>query len=398
MPAIAQLPDDIASDVRLVKKHLLQRVGEAILPNDLIVQKALDGLSKRDTAGEKHKEFIVIQLNGLAQTDDRQALKEISRQLKLDQEMQQRQSTSFAEALHFLLNALKVGSKESLPIIMILDEFDLFAEHSKQALLYNLFDIAQSNQNPIAVVGMTCRLDTMDMLEKRVKSRFSHRVVYVYPTMSFLDFSTLAKQSLLLPELPAITHDTYRSKFNEHVNQMFDHETFITMLRRIFDLTKDIRQFYRICYLPISKLSNARPFLTVDDFYVSSLQQRSDPKTELLKGVSLLELCLIIAMKKLIEQDIITFNFEMIYDEYKTFLEQALIRGQGVGMKLYKKAVALKAFEHLQSFELIRPVENVVRCPKEYRMMKIMLDPSQITDAVLKYRDCPTMVRNWGSQ
>lgn len=56
-----------------------------------------------------------------------------------------------------------------------------------------------------------------------------------------------------------------------------------------------------------------------------------------------------------------------------------------------------QALEHLASFELVRPVEAVARCPKEYRMMKVMLEPAQITEAVLKYRDCPTLLRKWGS-
>lgn len=43
-------------------------------------------------------------------------------------------------------------------MIFILDEFDLFAHHKNQTLLYNLFDISQSAQNPIAVIGLTCRL------------------------------------------------------------------------------------------------------------------------------------------------------------------------------------------------------------------------------------------------
>ena len=46
----------------------------------------------------------------------------------------------------------------SCPVLFILDEFDLFVYHKNQTLLYNLFDIAQSAQTPIAVVGLTCRL------------------------------------------------------------------------------------------------------------------------------------------------------------------------------------------------------------------------------------------------
>lgn len=81
-----------------------------------------------------------------------------------------------------------------------------------------------------------------------------------------------------------------------------------------------------------------------EDFLESSLIQRADSKIELLKGISLLELILIISMKKLIEKDITTFNFQMIYDEYKSFMNRTQVNGMGFGMKLYKRAVALKVY------------------------------------------------------
>lgn len=69
-------------------------------------------------------------------------------------------------------------------IIVIIDEFDLFTEHARQALLYCLLDVVQSVQTGpvestprgVAVIGVTTRVDTLLLLEKRVKSRFSHRV------------------------------------------------------------------------------------------------------------------------------------------------------------------------------------------------------------------------------
>lgn len=51
-----------------------------------------------------------------------------------------------------------LGDQSSKPILFLLDEFDLFAHHKNQTLLYNLFDVAQSAQAPICVVGITCRL------------------------------------------------------------------------------------------------------------------------------------------------------------------------------------------------------------------------------------------------
>lgn len=126
-------------------------------------------------------------------------------------------------------------------MIFILDEFDLFAQHPKQALLYNLFDAAQSAQNPMAVIGLTCRLDTLDLLEKRVKSRFSHRQIYLFPSSNFGQFIEIAKETLLLPP------NKVNQEFNESLDHLFQDPIVNGILRRIFDISKDIRMFYKIC-------------------------------------------------------------------------------------------------------------------------------------------------------
>ena len=56
------------------------------------------------------------------------------------------------------LVSLAIGSRSNLSIVFVLDEFDLFAHHKNQTLLYNLFDATQSATNPIAVIGLSCRL------------------------------------------------------------------------------------------------------------------------------------------------------------------------------------------------------------------------------------------------
>ena len=50
------------------------------------------------------------------------------------------------------------GDESAQSILFVLDEFDLFAHHKNQTLLYNLFDVSQTAQTPICVVGLTCRL------------------------------------------------------------------------------------------------------------------------------------------------------------------------------------------------------------------------------------------------
>lgn len=89
----------------------------------------------------------------------------------------------------------------SQSVIFIIDEFDLFATHPRQTLLYNLFDIAQSRKAPIAVLGCTTRLDVVEMLEKRVKSRFSHRYIYLSLPKNLAAFWQVCRQGLMLGDV-----------------------------------------------------------------------------------------------------------------------------------------------------------------------------------------------------
>lgn len=57
-----------------------------------------------------------------------------------------------------------VGGEQSKSVVFVLDEFDLFAQHHNQTLLYNLFDVAQSAQAPISVIGLTTRLVCLSVL------------------------------------------------------------------------------------------------------------------------------------------------------------------------------------------------------------------------------------------
>lgn len=85
---------------------------------------------------------------------------------------------------------------QSKSVVLVLDEFDMFAYHKNQSLLYNLFDIAQSKQNPLCVIGITCRLDVVELLEKRVKSRYSHRAILTFPTYAFDQYLEIARLNI----------------------------------------------------------------------------------------------------------------------------------------------------------------------------------------------------------
>lgn len=146
---------------------------------------------------------IFVELNGLIETDDSQALQTATAQMNLENAVDGKVFGSFAENLSFLLDCLKSGDKsKSKSIVFILEEFDLFCAHHNQTLLYNLFDVAQSAQAPICVIGLTCRLDVIELLEKRVKSRFSHRQFFIFPegTNNFNIWMEIFEELLKIPK------------------------------------------------------------------------------------------------------------------------------------------------------------------------------------------------------
>ena len=86
------------------------------------------------------------------------------------------QTSNYADTMASLLALLSHPSEitaaeegvTSKSVVFVIDEFDLFATHARQTLLYNLFDIAQARKAPIAVLGLTTRIDVVESLEKRV--------------------------------------------------------------------------------------------------------------------------------------------------------------------------------------------------------------------------------------
>lgn len=237
-----------------------------------MLERALSKVSSGDSPP------IIIRLSGWVQQNDRLAMREIARQLReqtgasfLSAEDEEQQtpndddepnpfidaptdnSETFAEPssthLPALIAVLPTLSRAS---VIILEGFDLFALHARQALLYCLLDTAQScragaGSKGLAVVGLTTRIDTINLLEKRVKSRFSGRILRVAPhTMEY--WRRLAKAILCVPiDEDAFTDEEdlaqWRSTWETRVQQFLDDKSTLQILSETFSITKDMRMF-----------------------------------------------------------------------------------------------------------------------------------------------------------
>ena len=355
-----------------------------------LVENAILQAQSSDTH-PRQEEFYVVRLNGFIHTDDKIALKEIWRQLGEQMQVEDETmaaKTNYADTLTSLLALLSHPAEHSdaitdegltsKSVIFIIDEFDLFTSHPRQTLLYNLFDIAQSRKAPIAVLGLTTKVLVVESLEKRVKSRFSHRYVHLSLPKTFAAFQNICKSTLLCEssesdagltgtpedrelEESLMFRELHAAWSSYTTSVLTDDPAVNHMLGRIYAHTKSVPEFMSACLLPIISMT-PQNIPTAADFTSSTLSA-PDSKLHILPGLSEIELALLIAAARLdIILDTDTCNFNMAYDEYTSLASRAKMLSSvsgaaavGGGARVWGRDVALGAWERLELLELLVP-------------------------------------------
>ncbi|KAF5596108.1 origin recognition complex subunit 4 [Fusarium subglutinans] len=368
-----------------------------------------------DVSQEHKNDFHVVRLNGFIHTDDKLALKEIWRQLGKEMQVEDDlvNRTNYADTMASLLALLShpseiIGTDEgvtSQSIVFVIDEFDMFASHPRQTLLYNLFDIAQSRKAPIAVIGCTTRLDVVEMLEKRVKSRFSHRYVYLSLPRNLPAYWQVCRQGLIVDsdeaEKEGINtylegHAEFQQYWSQKIEGLYRERSFQDLLQYHYYTTKSTSAFLTEWILPLSALSANDVTLRIPSVQgdVESLTA-PDSRLHLLSTLSELDLGLLIAAARL---DIVahtdTVNLAMAYDEYSSLMGKQRVHSAAAGMlavgggvRVWSRGVAGIAWERLISLGLLVPAgiggaRNLGHGGLEGKMWKVDVALEEIPAAV----------------
>ncbi|XP_017784040.1 PREDICTED: origin recognition complex subunit 4 [Nicrophorus vespilloides] len=337
---------------------------------------------------------VLVHLHGLIHTDDRLALIAATKQMNLDNAVDGKVFGSFAENLAFLLACLRTGNKKtSKSVLFIIEDFDLFCSHHNQTLLYNLFDISQSAQAPICVLGITCRLDVIELLEKRVKSRFSHRQYFLYAGGENAEVDGLNLRMEKIRNLLTINNNKSNivNNWNKSVSKLCSDKKFRTLNQRLMDIDLNERTLKNVLLTLVSKLKEKSLELKIEDFETELNEFEADEVIEQLHDLSVLELCLLISMKHHIQiYDNQPMNFEMVYTRFVKFAN-ASSHIQNV-----QRPVVMKAFEHIKHMELIQNITGGSgRLQKEYQMFKLLVTSDQIMESVKGWQGLPTEVSQW---
>ncbi|CAF9931606.1 hypothetical protein IMSHALPRED_008662 [Imshaugia aleurites] len=338
-----------------------------------------------ELASDHRDEFHVVRLNGFIHTDDKLALREIWRQLGREMEVEDDVlggRSNYADTLTSLLALLSHPAQAmeqddaatARSVVFILDEFDLFASHPRQTLLYNLFDVAQSRNAPIAVLGLTTKVNVVDSLEKRVKSRFGQRYVHLSLPRSLTDFQEICISALRYrPSTQHRLQDSHASlsnlsvAWNAYLTHISTDPQFQNFLQTLYTSSKSVPAFLSASLLPIATMSPAN--LPTASSFTSHPLQPPDSKILLLPALSTLSLSLLISAARLdiiLSTDICTFP--MVYDEYVALAGKSKLQssaaGQmavGGGARVWSTVAAKGAWEHLARLELVLPAVGAGR-------------------------------------
>lgn len=401
-------------------------IGPAGCGKTTLINAALSELSQEVDLEDN---AVIVKLNGLLHHDDKVALKRITAQMQLENVVGDKVFGSFAANLSFLLSCMKTGmDRKCKSMVFVLDELDMFCHAGLgQTLLYNLFDITHNKVAPICVIGITRSVNITELLEKRVKSRYSNRNIFLYPLNSVTEspVESTTKLFVQLLSLPSVKKDKqilsvpdevlfnfhvnltefkelcpdFVKLWNEHVGELFRDCKVSDAVEKLCYFTNDEQIFRNVLYQLVSRLSVDKPYIDVASV-VTTIDKtvEADDTVLLLQSLSILELSLVIAMKHGLEIfDGQPMNFEMILHRYTKFANT------NSSSQTVPRPVILKAFEHLQSLKIIAPIRNddgqatCSKVQKEYQLYTLCLPLDDVDRAVKGFRALPTEISHWYS-
>ena len=331
----------------------------------------------------KRYTFFTVRLNGSFFKDDTVAIKEIARQLDWYLEkynpsqrenlqratFEQKTVTNTMNVIidildrtrlketdeNIDLNDKKNGPSETkpslfVPIVFVIDEIDRYTHSAKQTLLYNLFDMAQSSSSKkgegrgnkstagttISVVGISTKTTVREQLEKRVKSRFSQRIIQVNKVKDLEEFCRCVYDMVCFTDEECNGtddgHCKHRREFNELMQKhIFDKGELRKMIVENFYTIKDVNAIRN--ELIVFIMSNFSPLT------YCHLNDYRNRNVEVMRTLSESELKLLISCcRAKILNNVLQINFDMAFDEYSRMIlserRDIQSRIQVVGMSL----------------------------------------------------------------
>ena len=222
--------------------------------------------------------------------------------------------------------------KSKVAIIFIFDEIDTLAGPVRQTLLYNVFDMVEYALVPVCILGTSTKLDVSEYLEKRVKSRFSQRIIYMPEFESLDEFCTTVKEALV-PLKPLKLEGGEESRYlelweREVDTALKDEDTaFFQNVKANYETYRSLTTFRNgmqsLIFNSTSFESLVQNVKTCEVLRESSNNQLQNSTTAKVLSLSDLELAILIALtRKSLKSKDGGVNFNLTYVEYREMIRE----------------------------------------------------------------------------
>ena len=353
----------------------------------------------------------IVRLSGVEFSDERAAFREIARQLCESLDLDYVKTASFGDNIQFLLQILKALAQAGKAAVFILEEFDLFAHTQKQTFLYCLLDSLQKSQAKAVVIGTTCRHDCLDLLEKRVKSRFSHRSITLTPptTLEDGDVHRSGAKSILTDILTLPDGSVAGAQaFNDQVRRAMDDRNVTEGLSKIIQFSNTLHMLSRIArkalgawYAGQAAVDNAGeeplPFAARHlTQAIGEIQWSTSSGFEsIISKLCPLDLSVLAAAHKAKSgRNDGLLNFEMVHHEFKTF-----ITSSNLHVDNYSRAAASKSFERLVDCGILRHPRNkggsLSRRDRHYAPVLVQVTRTELQQGLQKHFNASRQLIDW---
>mmetsp|Transcript_17861 Transcript_17861/g.39175 ORF Transcript_17861/g.39175 Transcript_17861/m.39175 type:complete len:452 (-) Transcript_17861:278-1633(-) len=177
-----QVVDDVMNQITsreqgeagLVANNSVLLLGEAGSGKTHVVEHCVKRLQEASSS------VVVLRASGGAYTTDVECLRHLAAQLNDRLVSTPNSNGSFEEGMEWIRGVLRESFQHASSVVIVLDKLECFCCKTRQTLLYNLFNIAQETEVRLSIICTSEKMDVMDMLEKRIKSRFSMRHVHTF--------------------------------------------------------------------------------------------------------------------------------------------------------------------------------------------------------------------------
>ncbi|CAL5218398.1 g73 [Coccomyxa viridis] len=362
----------------------------------LVVGRTLQELLQKFNQNPASPTVGIVSLSGLLHSEEKTAFREIARQLCTTFQIPFIRGAAFADNLEFLREILKTLQKGHKTVVFILDEFDLFAKPFKQTVLYNLLDALQTSSVQAAVVAMSARFNVMDSMEKRVRSRFSHRrdIILELPAEDFdsPDSGPVALLQAFL-SLPEGQCSEQRKAWNTAVKASLQDSGVWKALRLLLDKgLASPRDLLQIAQHAVIHLGPADATLQPKHLRkaIAAVDQSQNSMVDIIASQGILELFILVAALRLHRRGYQAVNFELLWAEY------AKTRGMQHA-DIYSKHAAARAFQRLLDASLL--AFSGPRTERtglwEFAGVVAAVAEEEVTEGLQQHGMCPPLLKSW---